>query len=316
MTVKSLEHTFVYQQLNRGDELSKAIGKVLTQGTQLTRENMEEAFLTINKNYKYPLKYRVLDEVAKENIVMMYSPANTRIPTTMPFFLTRNHEGRVVAVVIIDLHGKMDPETKNVNIDAKKLYCILEAALLGLTYYHHSGVLSKRNVIITNGSSIYANMFARVLNKKYALNVDKNKQHKVLFLASKFYMINMLGMADSEMVFNYALRNCPGGNVFILKEVNAALSTDDYKDLATFIQALKKPALSLKMDDLAVRSYLESFINMYSGSALLALEMFPYFMFNVLSVVNSAYLNNQYILEDIVDRHGAKLYNDLLEFNR
>ncbi|MNJ81915.1 hypothetical protein D3C77_809730 [compost metagenome] len=55
---------------------------------------------------------------------------------------------------------------------------------------------------------------------------------------------------------------------------------------------------------------------MYDGSALLALELFPYFMYNILSVVNGAYLNHQFILEDIVDRHGPKMYADLLDYNR
>lgn len=317
MTVKSLEDTFVYRQLNSGDGISKSVIKILNEGIQLSKENLEEAFLLINKNFKYPLKYKVIDEVAKGNIVMMYSPQNTRIPTCMPFFLTRNKDGRVIAVVVVDLFGKMNMETKHVNIDTKKLYCILESALLALSNYHNSNLLSKRNVIITSGSSIYSNMFTRVLNKKYSLNVDKIKNHKVLFLSGKFYMLNMLRMNDSEMVFNYALRNCPGGaNSFILKEVNDMLNPEDYKDLSTFIQALKRPELGLKMDDLTVRGYLESFINMYDGSALLALELFPYFMYNILSVVNGAYLNHQFILEDIVDRHGPKMYADLLDYNR
>ena len=31
--------------------------------------------------------------------------------------------------------------------------------------------------------------------------------HKVLLLASKFYLINILGLMDSDMVFNYAVKN-------------------------------------------------------------------------------------------------------------
>jgi hypothetical protein len=159
-------------------------------------------------------------------------------------------------------------------------------------------------------------MFTRVLNKKYALNVDKSKMHKVLFLASKFYMINVLGLADNEMTFNYAIKNCVNGNPYTIKEVNNLVKTEDYKDLSTFILALAKQETGLGMVDLTVRNYLEAFINMYDSSALLSLEAFPYFLYNVLSVTNGAYINNQYVLEDIVDHNGAKIYADLMNLNK
>lgn len=316
MTAKSLEQSFVYKQMNQGNGISTAIGQVLTKGIRLTKENLEEAFLIINKNFKYPLKYKVMEEFNAGKIILMYSPPDVRIPTAMPFFLTRDGHGNVVSVIVVDLYGKMDPETKNVNIDPKKLYCVMEAAQLARTYYDHSMEIPKRNVIITSGSSIYANMFTRVLNKKYALNVDRTKMHKVLLLASKFYMINVLGMADNEMTFNYASRNCPNANLYSLKEANDILKPEDYLDLSTFIQALTKTELGLKMDDLTVRGFMEQYINMYDASTLFALEMFPYFMFTVVAVVEAAYLNRHFVLEDIVDKHGAKLYNDLMIYNR
>jgi hypothetical protein len=55
---------------------------------------------------------------------------------------------------------------------------------------------------------------------------------------------------------------------------------------------------------------------MYDHSALLSLEYFPYFLYNVLSVTNGAYINNQYVLEDIIEKHGPKLYADVITVNR
>lgn len=316
MAFKSLESTFIYRHLNGSGAISNGVMKALKEGQVLSKANMEEAFIIINKNFKFPLKHRVLDEVDKGDIVLLYSPKTVRIPTSMPFFLTKNAQGKVVAVVIVDTYGKMNEENKNVNIDPKKLYCMMEGAYLAKSYYFHHEEISKRNVIITNGSSIFANMFARVLNKKYALNVDKSKLHKVLFLASKFYLINMLGLKDNEMTANYALRNCIGGNPYTLREVNEILTEEDYKDLSTFLQALTRPELGIGLGDLSVRGYLEQYINMYDASALLALEYFPYFVYNVVAVTNGAYINNQYILEDIVEKNGPKMYTDLVNIQR
>jgi len=316
MTFKSLESTFIYRHLNEANGITNGIMSALKDGIVLKKENLEEAFMIINKNFKFPMKYSVMEEFEEGDIVLLYSPPNTRIPTCMPFFLTKNAQGHVIAVVIVDIYGKMDPETKSVNIDPKKLYCMMEAAEFARIYFHHYREISKRNVIITNGSSIYSNMFTRVLNRKYALNVDKTKMHKVLFLSSKFYMINLLGMPDNEMTMNYAMKNCPNGNPYVLKEVNDMMKPEDYTDLSTFIKALTREELGLRLNDLTVRGYLESYINMYDASALFALEYFPYFVYNVLCVTNGAYINNQYILEDIVDKHGSKIYADLFYFKR
>jgi|HigsolmetaAR203D_1030402.scaffolds.fasta_scaffold02397_6 hypothetical protein len=316
MATKSAESTFVYRNLNSGDALSLAVLNIIQNGIPLTKINLEEAFIIINKNFKYPLKLKVLEAVEDGTIRLIYSPAKTRVPTCLPFFLTKDQSGKIVAFVLVDLYGRLNPDTMVVNIDPKKLYTIMEAALLAITYHQRHREISKRNIIITNGALIYSNMFARVLNKKYALNADKSRLHKVQFLASKFYMLNVLGLEDNDITLNYALKSVPNGNVFQLREVNSAFDDKNYEDLGTFIKGLTDPNLNLGLKDLTVRGYLEAFITMYDGSALFALELFPYFVYTVNSVINGAYLNNQYVLEDIVDKHGAKIYVDLIDFVR
>lgn len=316
MSAKSPESCFVYRNMNKDDVLSTSILAILQNGIRLTKDNLEESFVTINKNFKYSLKLKVMEAVENGIINLVYSPPKVRIPTALPFFLTKDSTGRVIAFVVVDLYGRMDEESGSVTIDAKKLYTIMESALLAVAYHNHTREISKRSIVITSGASIYSNMFTRVLNKKYALNVDKGKMQKVLFLAGKFYMINVLGLEDNEITLNYALKNCTNGNVFQLKEINDMIPVESYTDLSTFVQALSSHDTGFGFKDLTVRGYLELFITMYDGSALFALEIFPYFLYNIMSVVNGAYLNKHHMLEDIVDKDGVRIYTDLLDFVR
>ena len=313
MAFKSLEDTFIYKNLNKGDIISHNISKIFKEGLILEQRNLEEAFIIINKNFKFPLKYKVIEDFQKGGLVLMYSPPHVKLPTSMPFFLTRNSKDEIVAIILVDLYGSMNKETRNVNIDVKKLYCIMESAYIAKLCFLNANTINVSSTVMTYGSIIYANMFTRVLNKKYALNVDRNKFNKVIFLSSKFFLINILNRQDSEMIFNYCLKNCVEGNKFILNEVNDMFKDEYFTDLSSFINGLSIiPELGMNFKDLSVRNYLEAFINMYDGSALLALESFPYFMYNVLAVINGAYLNNQYILEDIVQTNGTKLYQYFL----
>lgn len=316
MGMKSLESTFIYGHLNSSNGLTHNIAQLLTDAETLSRDNLEEAFIIITKNFKFPLKHKVIESFNNGEIILKMSNGKTKLPTCLPFILTKNNEGNIVSVINVGLYGSKHKDTDDVRIDPKKLYCMMEAAYLAKICYLNSRQLASRSIVIKHGSIIYSTMFARVFNKKYALNIDKSRYHKVIMLASKFFMINHLGMSDSDITFNYAIKNCPNGNIMALQELNDSFSTENFANLDTFITALSSIEYGLQFKDLTTRNFLEAFISMYDGSNLLSLEAFPYFVYNVLSVTNGAFINNQYVLEDIVDTHGAKIYVDLANLDK
>lgn len=312
MSLKSLESAFIYKNLNKSNAVSSNIMKLMTDGVLLTKKEVEEAIMVIDKNFKFPLKFKVLDAFEDGTIKLMFG-MNSKLPSCLPFFLTKTNGGRVVAIVSVDIYGSYDDETHNVKIDPKKLYCMMESAYIAIKAYEHQIELKNKPILLSVGSNIYSLMFTRVLNKKYSLNIDKSKMHKVIMLSSLFYMVNILGAPLNETTFNYALKNCPNGNVYTLKQTANLFDEDDFSDFETFIKALTRPVVGLNLKDLTVRNYLEAFIGMYESTALLALESFPYFIYNIMSVTNGAYINNQYIMEDIVSNGGSKIYNELLK---
>lgn len=308
--MKSLSDSTVFQNLNQNNRVNDTIINILTKGEVVGYNDLEQAFVSI-KLYKYPLRGPVMEAFEKKQIVLMFAPPNMKLTNAMPFFLQKAANGDVRAIVMVDMFGSRDKDGV-CRADAKKLYTVMEAAYLAMVYSREYKSVSNRTGILKNGSTIYANMFSRVLNKKYALNSDKIKLHKVQYLASKFFMINILGATDSENISNYALSNCVGGNPIILKELDSFTDEDSFKNLSNFINTLKKPEMHLNFgDSLTTRSFIEQYIMMYDQSALLGVEIFPYFLLTVNAVVAGSYLNNQIILEDIVDKNGIKLYQEM-----
>ena len=51
---------------------------------------------------------------------------------------------------------------------------------------------------------------------------------------------------------------------------------------------------------------------MYDASMLLAMENFNYFMYNIISVNETTYVNNYQMLKNIVGDDGKKIYADLI----
>ena len=296
---KTLEDCFTYRMYNHNNKIANNIVKMLKEGTIIKKENLEEFFIVVNKNYKFPLKYRVLEEFKNGDIILVFPPGNLKLPTSMPFFLTMN-QGRPCAVVNMGLYGTMNPETKDVTIDFKKLYTIMESAYMAKDYTINPDRYRNNNVVLQECNT-FANIFIRPLNKKYSLNISPNKMQLILYLTSVFYLKNILGVKNAESIKGDAMKGIRNVNPQYIEGYEDYLFEEDFKDISTFIEALKKRELNLGMDDLTVRGYMEQYINMYDASALFALESFQYYIHMVNAVNKSAYLNNQYILEDLVN---------------
>lgn len=312
---KILQDSYVYKHLNTTNGISNNIASLMSTGSVLSKEQLEEPFMVIKKNYKFPLKYKIFEAIDRGSIVIMCGSTKTKLPTCLPFFLTKNADDEIVAVIVGDTYGTLDDDG-GFHIEPKKLYCMMEGAYLARLIHFHDKQAMSRPSIMSCGSSIYSTMFVRVLNKKFSINTDKNKYNSIVFLASKFFMINVLGLEDSETVFNYAIKSCKNANLLILKELNSQFDTKYFDSLDTFISALSSPGNGVYLKSLTVRGYLEAYINMYDASALLSLELLPYFMYNIMGVTNGAFINNQYVLEDLVGSDGAKMYNDLLVLDK
>jgi hypothetical protein len=54
------------------------------------------------------------------------------------------------------------------------------------------------------------------------------------------------------------------------------------------------------------------FVTLYNAPMTLALEVFPYLIYNILSVLQTTYVNNYHMLKNIVGDDGTKLYGYLV----
>ena len=249
--------------------------------------------------------------------IVLPQGSTEKVSASVPFLLYGGN-GNIGAYVFIDNYVQYTKSSDTYSIDPRKLYCLLESAYMAILIQKNHLVFARSSVLANDGGSIYAHMFIRVLNRKYALNVDRRAYAKVLFLAAKFFMINLLGMdPTSETTFNYALKVSEADSAMVVREVDARFDEDKaYENINTFIMFLKKNSyiIAQSLAELTLRDYLTDFVNMFNSSSIFALEHFSYFMFMVDSVIMGAYLNNQAILEDIVGKSGAKIYTQIAPY--
>lgn len=305
---KTLRETYIFGQMNKNGFIDDKVKMFTNPNTSIvvTPEMLEEEVIHINKTFKYPAKMAVIEAFKNKSLipVMLKHGVNDKMPVAIPFMISKDHSR---AMVFIDNYATINRDGI-ITIDYKKLYCLMESAYLSM-----EGLKRNNTALINKGSMIFAHIFTRVLNKQFSLNTNRSAMNKVIFLASKYFMYNHLGMTDHNMVFNYALKNCNSATAILMRDVDAEFEPVCYTDISTFLTKMASTSYQFVsgFEKITTRDFIASYASMYGQSTLLSLESLDYFMFMISSVVIGAYLNNQTILEDIIDKDGAKLYLEM-----
>ena len=302
MNYKNIQSTFVFNQLK--DVVLDSIQGSLREGKVLSNVELEEQMMLIKKYINSAIKPKVINDYEQGLIRLIYAPESVKRVSSVPYVMSII-DGRMVANVFVSSFGNMRQDGM-ISLDYRKLYVLMESAYLSKTF------LSKYDRYKNTGASIYgcvtyANMFVKPLNKKFNIHTDRTRENSILFLAAKFYLKNVLGLQNEEMVFNNAMKACKAPNPIILKEIDNLMDEEAFRDLGTFLEALKDEKLNLGLSGLTTRGYLELYIGLYGGASVFALEMMPYFIFVGNSAINAMGIVNNYSLEDIMEKGMPKL---------
>ena len=305
---KSMRDCYVYQQMAHiiNDSLAGSVNK----GRVLTPIELEEQFMMIKKYVNSAIKTSVLAEFEQGLIRLIYSPEDVRRVRSLPFAMRPGVNGKICVDVYVHLHGNMRQDGQ-VNIHYRRLYNLMECAYLAKKFVTKFDRYKNNSSMLQQGCILYSNMFIKPINKKFNLHVDVNRENRVRFLAAKFYLKNIMGLQNEEIVFNNALKACKGGNPILLKELDMLFPEEAFMNLGTFIDALKDEKLNLGLGGLTVRGYLDSYIGLYGDTTIFGLELFPYFLFIGHAALNDMNLVRNGALEDIMEKGMPKILGQL-----
>ena len=302
MNYKNMQSTYVFNQLK--NTISDSIQDSLKLGKVLSQNELEEQFLMIKKYINSAIKPKIMNSLNDGTIRLIYAPEDVQKISSVPFVMSII-DGRLCANVFVSSFGNARQDG-TISIDYRKLYVLMESAYLAKNFLSKYDRYRNNSALI-HGCIVYANMFAKPINKRFNIHTDRNRENSILFLSAKFYLKNVLGLTNDEIIFNNAIRACKGGNPILLKEIDMIMPEEAYNDLGTFLEALKNDKLNLGLSGLTTRGYLELYISLYGGATVFALELLPYFIFTGNAAINSMGLVNNYSLEDIMEKGMPKL---------
>lgn len=310
-----LSNSYEWQILNKNGQATDKVAEALKTGTAVSFEMMPNTFIRLRNRLKSPIMGKIIDAVKSGTIQMVYTPQELRIPLYLPFILINNQNTKLPVGLVFLSNCGCTLDGEEYSCDEYKLKTSLESCFMALKFVelNKSPKLTAVN-IVRPATKIYAFMVAECINRKHSIKLDPETFNQVLFILSRFFIKTVMGAQfGDDQLDTYCLYNCTNPNLISIRRVTDQFTDADYANIATVLTKMASiPQLKNRLGKLTVSNFLESYINIYDAAMLLALENFSYFVYNIISVLNSTYVNNYHVLKQIVGKDGVTLYSALI----
>ena len=306
----TMEDSLVYKTFNQANGVVDKIVKYLSSGVPLDKSYIEDQYAIIRRGAGIsPLSQKVLEAFNNGDIEIVWNNTE-KVGVAMPFIVRRKSDGKVVSTIFINAFATIKDDSILV-IPAKQLYGLMEGAYIALKLQTDPVKVMKNAELMMTTASVYTEMMARILNKEYALTLDKALYDKVCYCIKRFYLECVWEYPNTGLVSNYASSDLKYIQQFDLDALDATYSKMEIKTIANLLEFVK--SLSPRMSDLNLRYYIERFIKTYHGASILSIDYLPYVFFVITNVVMSTFLVSQTALNDIIKntKNINRFYSEL-----
>lgn len=306
----TMEDSLVYKTFNQANGVVDKIVKYLSSGVPLDKSYIEDQYAIIRRGAGIsPLSQKVLEAFNNGDIEIVWNNTE-KVGVAMPFIVRRKSDGKVVSTIFINAFATIKDDSILV-IPAKQLYGLMEGAYIALKLQTDPVKVMKNAELMMTTASVYTEMMARILNKEYALTLDKVLYDKVCYCIKRFYLECVWEYPNTGLVSNYASSDLKYIQQFDSDALDATYSKMEIKTIANLLEFVK--SLSPRMSDLNLRYYIERFIKTYHGASILSIDYLPYVFFVITNVVMSTFLVSQTALNDIIKntKNINRFYSEL-----
>lgn len=310
-----MEDSYIFSVFNENKELTRKMLTYIKNASSVDEEFVEEQLIQIKKSRISPLAEEVVGAYARGEIELLYSKS-VKVPVSTPFIVRKDpsFKGNVFGVkssIFIANFATINKETTALDIPMKNLYILLESAYLALYIHTHPNTIERNIGLMRVVSSVYMEMFMRILNREFALSLDAELHQKVAFTIGKFFVEKVWGVSNSDIGFNVVASNIKNANKMILTQVNDLYNDAEIKDISDALLFIK--SLSPRLDSLSVKYIIQRYMITYHGGAVMAIDYLPYMFFVMINTLLGGFLVSQTTLADIIknERDIKSFYSEL-----
>ena len=300
ITESSLNDSILFNTFNKNSALSIMVNECFKNGIILNEKHIEEQLIQIKKTKISPLADKVVDAFMNGRIVLLFS-RNVKVSQALPFIVLKM-QGQLKAIVFLSNYATLTSNNKvgndeYLNMPMKDLYVLMEGAYTALSYNTYQIGIVKNMGLMKLSTNIYTQMIMRILNKEYAISMEKEVADRVSFIISRFFLDNVWENPNKDINTNYAINAILNPNKLDLMLISETYNNADIKNVEHLIAFLK--TISNRFNTLNLRYFTQCYLNTFKSSALFSMECLPYFLYTIQTACIGSFLVNQPIITDI-----------------
>lgn len=310
-----LSNSYQWSVFNKDGNITKLVQTVIEKGESVDFKRMPIVHSRLRNRDKSPLLPKIEDAVENGDLVMAYIDNNSvRIPLYLPFILMQGKGRMPRALVFLNVIGASAGDD-GIFVDDRRLKVSLESAYMAMmfVYNQNSRALVAPN-LIRPSAKVYSGIVSECINRKHSIKLSPDVYNGIIYILNRYFIGTVMGCkANDDIMESYCLYNIMNPDLVGIRKIADAFQPEDYANIATVIQKMAVvPELKGRVGKLTVSGFIESYINMYDSTMLLALENYSYFIYNILSVRESTYVNNYQALKGIVGKDGNSIYANIV----
>lgn len=292
--IPKLSETAMYAKFNTISNITENVGYELSHcnETLVSPESIKEILSLIKLNGDTTAK-KAVDAYLNGDIKIIFNNATSKVPTTLPYIITRIKNGKTVGFIFADkFMNKIDAPT-----EYSSLMAVMEATYLALLFAQDYQIFLMNSQLVLSLCNIYVKMAGAPLFK---IDVSSDNRTKIcIYLAAYFYMMCRGSDITAESI---PFKRILNDNVApeLLKQITEDVMSNPDKSFMGVVRLIKKinPIRYEKIEQI----YVSSYISTVSNTLLFALENISYLFLLVTSAVYKSrvtgpMINNQVIID-------------------
>ena len=303
ITAKSYSSSYLYGKYS---EYEKNIFKFIMNGVPVNKddETFDDIRYEVKKRQVSSALVKVLD--SKKVILMVDTDS---LPKAFKVVAAKDVKADNQLKVFIDCTDIISTENgyKCTRIDT--LISRLVCAMVNVIYYVDPSRIVGNTSLTRDGAKAFATLFTYVVDYLFKIGTMSGAKDKCLYLASMYYMVNILGKdVESDSVAAMA-RTISGISEREADIIKLNITPSSFTNIKFFIETC---ADALKIHKLTVDLFMEKWMYLYGTSTIFAVEMFPAFSTMITDAYVGAYVNNQKTIEKVAGNTMVQFTKSIL----
>ena len=291
----SITNSDIYNQLRNSNIVSE-IKKIDFKEDLITEGELSSYINTIRNKINQPSKKDVLDMVDNKKFVLVNN-RNIKMPN---YLLAIPLKTRSDNKILINLSSYMNSKGE---IYPSTLYGLFQNGVVQYKFEDKKfrSIINDAGLML-DSAILYSSMAIKVLDKVYALKLDKFNLDVLTYMFSKFFLIRLAGRPVEKYLSDIAYKtiNNPGSRELI-EEAEREISIDDTSTYQSIFKLFEKLSDNENYNNFSIRTFIEQFVKMYGESSILSIDHLPSFYSTIFAANVNAGLNKEYIIVNTLD---------------